>query len=93
MRRDENIASLPDTIVSGLNGIAAYRTHGAQPGYTDPFIDQVTHEALLMTLTKSNFNTQEYIDMAMKVGKSAIRVKEPLDKAHTERLGIPEPIS
>lgn len=79
--KDENIAILPDTIVFGLKGIAAYRTHAAQLGYTDPFVDQVTHEALHMTLTKSNFNTQEYIDMTIRVGKSAIRVMEPLDKA------------
>ncbi|RFU60081.1 hydroxylamine reductase [Bacillus sp. V59.32b] len=90
--KDENIASLQDTIVFALKGIAAYRTHAAQLGYTDPFVDQVTHEALYMTLTNSNFNTQEHIDMAMKVGKAAIRVMELLDKAHTERLGVPEPI-
>ncbi|CAH0345498.1 hydroxylamine reductase [Bacillus sp. CECT 9360] len=90
--KDENIASLQDTIVFALKGIAAYRTHAAQLGYTDPFVDQVTHEALYMTLTNSNFNTQEHIDMAMKVGKAAIRVMELLDKAHIERLGVPEPI-
>ncbi|GAA3326829.1 hypothetical protein GCM10020331_064330 [Ectobacillus funiculus] len=45
-----------------------------------------------MTLTNSNFNEQEHIDMAMKVGQSAIRVMELLDKAHTDRFGIPEPV-
>ena len=29
-----------------------------------------------MTLTNSNFNVQEHIEMAMKVGKSAVRVME-----------------
>ncbi|MDF2608136.1 MAG: hcp, partial [Bacillales bacterium] len=43
--KDENIASLQDTIVFGLKGIAAYRTHAAQLGYTDPFVDQVVNEA------------------------------------------------
>jgi len=90
--KDETIASLQDTIIFGLKGIAAYRTHANQLGYTDPFVDATTHEALYMTLTNSNFNLQEHIDMAMKVGQSAVRVMELLDKAHTERLGIPEPI-
>ncbi|MED2971045.1 hydroxylamine reductase [Fictibacillus sp. B-59209] len=90
--KDENIASLQDTIIFGLKGIAAYRTHANQLGYTDPFVDATTHEALYMTLTNSNFNVQEHIDMAMKVGKAAVRVMELLDKAHTDRLGIPEPI-
>ncbi|PLS16310.1 hydroxylamine reductase [Bacillus sp. M6-12] len=89
--KDENISSLQDTIIFALKGIAAYRTHAAQLGYTDPFVDQVTHEALYMT--------QEHIDMAMKVGQAAIKVgqaaikvMELLDKAHTERLGVPQPV-
>ncbi len=41
-----------DTIVFGLKGIAAYRTHAAQLGYTDAFVDATTQEALYMTLTK-----------------------------------------
>lgn len=90
--KDETIASLQDTIIFGLKGIAAYRTHANQLGATDPFVDATTHEALYMTLTNSNFNVQEHIDMAMKVGKSAVRIMEVLDEAHTKRLGIPEPI-
>lgn len=90
--KDETIASLQDTIIFGLKGIAAYRTHANQLGATDPFVDATTHEALYMTLTNSNFNVQEHIDMAMKVGQSAVRIMEVLDEAHTKRLGIPEPI-
>ena len=45
-----------------------------------------------MTLTNSNFNEQEHIDMAMKVGKSALRVMELLDEAHTNHFGVPEPV-
>ncbi|MBF7150387.1 hydroxylamine reductase [Bacillus toyonensis] len=90
--KNETIASLQDTIVFGLKGIAAYRTHAAQLGYTDAFVDATTQEALYMTLTNSNFNEQEHIDMAMKVGKSALRVMELLDKAHTNHFGVPEPV-
>ncbi|MEB9669448.1 MULTISPECIES: hydroxylamine reductase [Bacillus cereus group] len=90
--KNETIASLQDTIVFGLKGIAAYRTHAAQLGYTDAVVDATTQEALYMTLTNSNFNEQEHIDMAMKVGKSALRVMELLDKAHTNHFGVPEPV-
>ncbi|MDF2947780.1 MAG: hydroxylamine reductase [Bacillales bacterium] len=90
--KDENIASLQDTIIFGLKGIAAYRTHAAQLGYTDPFVDQVVNEALYLTLTNSNFNVQEHIAMAMKVGQATVRIMEVLDKAHTDRLGIPQPV-
>ncbi|EMA6344267.1 hydroxylamine reductase [Bacillus cytotoxicus] len=90
--KNETIASLQDTIVFGLKGIAAYRTHAAQLGYTDPFVDAVTHEALYMTLTNSNFNEQEHLEMAMKVGKAALRVMELLDEAHINHFGIPKPV-
>lgn len=90
--KDETIASLQDTMIFALKGIAAYRTHANQLGFSDPFVDATTHEALYMTLTNSNFNVQEHIDMAMKVGQSAVRVMEMLDEAHTSRLGIPQPV-
>jgi hydroxylamine reductase len=72
--------------------VAAYRTHAHQLGYTDPFVDAITHEALYMTLTNVNFNEQEHFEMAMKVGQAAVRVMELLDRAHTERFGIPNPV-
>ncbi|WP_413309236.1 hydroxylamine reductase [Bacillus sp. 1P10SD] len=90
--KDETIASLQDTIIFGLKGIAAYRTHANQLGYTDAFVDATTHEALYLTLTNSNFNVQEHIEMAMKVGQATVRVMGMLDEAHTNRLGIPKPI-
>jgi hydroxylamine reductase len=90
--KDETIASLQDTIIFGLKGVAAYRTHANQLGFTDSFVDTVTQEALYMTLTNSNFNVQEHIGMAMRVGQAAVRVMEMLDEAHTTRLGVPEPI-
>lgn len=91
--KNEDIASLQDTIVFALKGIAAYATHARQLGYSDPEVDKVTHEALYMTLTNSNFNMQEHIDMALKVGNAAVRIMELLDRAHTDRLGIPQPIT
>ncbi|CAM3890389.1 hydroxylamine reductase [Mesobacillus zeae] len=90
--KDETIASMQDTMIFALKGIAAYRTHANQLGFTDSFVDKTTHEALYMTLTNSNFNVQEHIDMLMQVGQSAVRVMELLDEAHTSRLGIPQPI-
>lgn len=90
--KNEDIASLQDTIIFGLKGVAAYATHARQLGYTDPFVDQVTHEALYMTLTNSNFNLQEHLDMAMKVGEATVRVMDLLDRAHTDYLGILNPV-
>lgn len=90
--KDENIASLQDTIIFGLKGIAAYATHARELGFTDPEVDAVTHEALYMTLTNSNFNLAEHIAMAMKVGSATVKVMDLLDRAHTGRLGTPQPV-
>ncbi|HHW39051.1 MAG TPA: hydroxylamine reductase [Bacillales bacterium] len=90
--KDETIASLQDIMIFGLKGIAAYRTHARQLGSIDEFVDRTTHEALYMTLTNSNFNVQEHIDMAMQVGQAAVKVMDLLDNAHVKQLGIPEPV-
>ncbi|MCY7478992.1 hydroxylamine reductase, partial [Paenibacillus larvae] len=39
-----------------------------------------------------NFNLQEHLDMAMKVGEATVRVMDLLDRAHTDYLGIPNPV-
>lgn len=91
--KDETIASLQDTIIFALKGIAAYATHARQLGYTDSYVDQITHEALYMTLTNSNFNLQEHLEMAMKVGTAAVKIMDVLDHAHTTHFGVPQPVT
>ncbi|WDV93637.1 hydroxylamine reductase [Brevibacillus parabrevis] len=91
--KNEELASIQDTIIFALKGIAAYATHARKLGYIDPEVDGITQEALYFTLTNVNFNLEEHLQMAMKVGGAAIKVMELLDKAHTDRFGIPEPIT
>jgi len=91
--KNEEVSSLQDTIIYGLKGVAAYRTHAAELGHTDPEVDDITQKALYMTLTNSNFNVNEHIGMAMKVGEATVKVMDLLDRAHTGRLGVPEPVT
>lgn len=91
--KNEDLASIQDTIIFALKGIAAYATHARQLGYIDPEVDGITQEALYFTLTNVNFNLDEHLQMAMKVGKAAIKVMELLDLAHTDHFGIPQPIT
>lgn len=91
--KTEELASIQDTIIFALKGIAAYATHARQLGYIDPEVDGITQEALYFTLTNVNFNLDEHLKMAMKVGKAAIKVMELLDKAHTQHFGIPQPVT
>ncbi|WP_422449087.1 hydroxylamine reductase [Thermoanaerobacterium sp. DL9XJH110] len=90
--KNEDIASLQDIIIFGLKGISAYAVHARELGFTDPEVDATIEEALYMTLTNVNFNLQEHINMAMKVGRATIKVMELLDKAHTSKFGVPSPV-
>lgn len=91
--KNEDIASLQDTILFGLKGVAAYATHARELGFIDPEVDGITQEALYSTLTNVNFNLQDTINMALKVGSATVKVMDLLDKAHTSRLGIPKPVT
>ncbi|KXG78635.1 hydroxylamine reductase [Thermotalea metallivorans] len=90
--KNPDIASLQDTIIFGLKGIAAYATHARELGAVDPEVDAIMHEALYTTLTNSNFNLEEHIAMAMKVGQATVKVMDLLDRAHTSKLGVPQPV-
>ncbi|WP_010235910.1 hydroxylamine reductase [Clostridium arbusti] len=89
--KNPEIASLQDTIIFGLKGVAAYRTHANELGKTDPEVDQIVNEALYTTLTNSNFSLEENVGMALKVGTAAVKVMDLLDNAHTSKLGVPVP--
>ncbi|SDH48996.1 hydroxylamine reductase [Desulfosporosinus hippei DSM 8344] len=91
--KNPDIASLQDTIIFGLKGVAAYATHARQLGYSDPEVEKITHEALYSTLTNSNFNLAETIGMALKVGTATVKIMDVLDQAHTALLGTPTPVT
>lgn len=44
--KNEDIASLQDTIIFGLKGVSAYATHARQLGYNDEEVNKIVHEAL-----------------------------------------------
>ena len=90
--KDPVTASLQDTIIFGLKGVAAYATHARQLGYIDPEVDGITQEALYSTLTNVNFSPEDTLAMALKVGTATVKIMDVLDKAHTEKLGIPQPV-
>lgn len=91
--KTEDIASLQDIIIYELKGVAAYATHAKQLGYSDPEVDAITYEALYSTLTNTNFNFEETLAMALKVGSATVKIMKLLDKAHTELLGTPVPVT
>jgi len=91
--KNEDIQSLQQTILLGLKGISAYATHARELGYTDPMVNETLERGLYFTLTNVNFNLNDHVKMAMDVGQATIKVMELLDKAHTDRLGLPQPVT
>lgn len=91
--KNEDISSLQDISIYGLKGVAAYAHHARELGATDKDVDAIMAETLYSTLTNVNFRLNDNVDTALKVGEAAIKVMDLLDKAHTDRLGIPEPVT
>ena len=90
--KNKDIASLQDTIIFGLKGIAAYSNHASELGLSNHEVDKITQEYLYMTLTNSNFSLEEHINMALKVGSAAVKIMDTLDNGHTTKFGVPTPV-
>ncbi|NLW06390.1 MAG: hydroxylamine reductase [Clostridia bacterium] len=89
--KNEDLASLQDTLTIALRGIAAYAYHARELGATDEKVDAFLAEGLFSTLTNVNFNLESHIAMLLKAGEINLRAMELLNKAHVERFGVPEP--
>jgi len=89
--KNEDLASLQDTLIFGLKGIAAYAYHARELGYHDEEIDSFMEEALFATLTNVDFDMDRHIELLLKCGAMNLKAMELLDKAHVERFGAPTP--
>ncbi|MCL6477663.1 MAG: hydroxylamine reductase [Peptococcaceae bacterium] len=89
--KNEDIASLQDTLIIGLKGVAAYSYHARELGARDEQVDAFMHEGLFSTLTNVNFDLNSHIEKVLQCGEMNLRAMELLDKAHVERFGSPEP--
>lgn len=89
--KNENIASLQDTLIIGLKGVSAYAYHARELGYSDPEVDSFVNEGLFSTGTNVNFDLQRWIRLVLKCGEINLKAMALLDKAHTEKFGDPQP--
>ena len=92
--KDENLSRLQDIMIFGLKGLSAYREHlnTFKPELTKE-IDDVMSETLYFTLTNVNFNFNDHINQLMKIGSAGVKVMSHLSNAHTNRFGIPTPVT
>jgi len=89
--KSPDLASLMDTLIFGLKGVAAYAHHARELGKIDPEIDGFMHKALFATLTNVNFDIQDMLGLVMECGRMNLRAMKLLDEAHVARFGNPVP--
>ena len=85
------VAKLQDNLTFTIKGIAAYRYHAQELGFTDKKIDEFLADSLYSTLTNVNFNTERFIKFALKAGEINIRTMKLLKDAHIKTYGEPVP--
>jgi len=89
--KSPDIQSLQDTLLFGLQGIAAYAYAARQLGGVNPEVDAFMHEALFKTLTNVSFDLKQYLDLVLKCGEMNLKTMELLDKVYTQKFGNPVP--
>jgi len=89
--KNEDVASLQDTLIIGLKGVAAYAYHARELGKRDERVDAFMHDALFSTLTNVNFDLNNHVEKALELGEMNYRAMELLDNANVGKFGTPEP--
>jgi len=90
--KNEDVASLMDTLIIALKGVAAYDFHARELGYADDEVAAFYSKALFSTLTNVDFDLNRFVDLVLECGKINYKAMEVLDKAHIERFGTPGPV-
>lgn len=85
-----DIASLEQTTLYGIKGIAAYAYHAQVLGHKDTVVYTYIHEALSSMLNK-NLSLEEWVSIVIKCGEINLKAMELLDAANTGRYGHPVP--
>ena len=88
--RDADVQSLQQTAIYGLKGLAAYAYHAAVLGQEDPELYAFVHKALA-ALTDRSLGVNDWVGLALEVGKWNLRAMELLDAGNTGTYGHPVP--
>ncbi|GBD95794.1 MAG TPA: hydroxylamine reductase [Nitrospirae bacterium] len=87
---DADVASLEQTTLYGIKGIAAYAYHAQVLGHKDDAIYAYVYEALSAMLNKG-LTLEDWVGLALKCGEINLRTMEILDAANTGKYGHPVP--
>ena len=85
-----DILSLKHTVLFGIKGVSAYADHAQILGQEDDSVYAFVHEGLA-AIQRSDLDTGQWVDMALKCGGAAVKAMELLDRGNTETYGHPVP--
>ena len=85
-----DILSLKHTVLFGIKGVSAYADHAQILGQEDDSVYAYVHEGLA-ALQRTDMDTAQWVDMALKCGGAAVKAMELLDRGNTETYGHPVP--
>lgn len=89
--KEATVARLQDNLLFVIKGMSAYLYHARELGYNNPEIDAFMERGFYSTLTNVNFDTLEFINLALEAGQMNIKTMQLLKKAHIEKYGEPVP--
>jgi hydroxylamine reductase len=85
-----DIFSLKLTVLYGLKGVAAYAFHALELGRHDDDLYGFFH-AVLAELDANDKSLEEWLHLALEVGRMNLKAMELLDAGNTETFGHPVP--
>jgi hydroxylamine reductase len=85
-----DVFSLKLTVLYGLKGVASYVFHAYEVGQEDEQVYRFIYRAL-DALQDNTLNLEDWVALALEVGKTNLRAMELLDAGHTHTFGHPVP--
>ena len=85
-----DIFSLKLTVLYGIKGTASYNFHAAELGQEDEQVYTSIQE-MLAALDRNDLSLNDWVKLALNVGKINLRAMELLDAGHTSTYGHPTP--
>ena len=87
-----DIASLKQTVLYGIKGVAAYADHAALLGQYDATVAAYIYKGLAAAL-RTDLDLGAWVALAMECGKANLTAMQILDAGNTEAYGHPVPTS
>ena len=88
--KDAETAGLQDLLIYAAKGISMYAHRARQSGVADHSIDMFIIEALFSTITNVNFDTERFVELLGKAGKTLDKTRGLYEEACKKASQEPE---